>query len=246
MNHKDLELKLLAGLPIEISDLGTLHIPTVKEIIKMNESRYNELVSALLFDKKDHPALHDVDGTNLEFLLVYCFHNPDDALSSDFIQSLQFHFNDSVSISEQDGFFYLGDYSERRIIDEDNFEFIREVIRKANHIKPPEEVEEEGYNPANQIAAEFIKELEEKKKRRPKPKETINLHSIISGLAWKSNGMNLSEIFNLNIYQIYAGFSATENIDDYHYTMSGIYAGTIDGKKIKPEKIHWARILKQK
>jgi hypothetical protein len=246
MNLKDLELKLLAGLPIEIQDVGSLYIPTLKEIISLGESRYNHLVSALLFDKKDQQNLKDLNGTNFEFLLFYCHYYPNEELSRDFIESLELHFKDKVSISEEDGFFYLGDYQERRLIDEDNFEFIRDVVRKANHIRSPEEEEEEGYNPANETAAQFIKELEEKKKKRPKPKETINLHSIISGLAWKPNGINLKEIFDLTIYQIYNGFAATENIDNYHYTMSGIYAGTVDGKKIKPETIHWARVLKQK
>ena len=242
----DLELKLLSGETVEVQDVGVLHFPTAREIIKMGKSRYDQLVAALLFDKVHHSNLKDLNGSNLEFLLVYCFHHPEDDLSKDFIASLEYHFKEKVSISAEDGLFYLGDYQEKRFIDEDSFEFIRDVIRRANHIQSTDGDDEDGYNPANEIAAEFIKELEEKKKRRPKPKETINLHSIISGLAWKENGMNLKDIFDLTLYQIYAGFATTENIDNYRYTMSGIYAGTVDGKKIKPEKIHWARVIKQK
>jgi hypothetical protein len=75
-----------------------------------------------------------------------------------------------------------------------------------------------------------------------KKDEKINLHSIISAVAWRTVGFN--EVLKLTIYQLYDGFYRLGLIDNYHYTFTGIYTGNIDGSKIKLPDINWANTIK--
>jgi hypothetical protein len=110
--------------------------------------------------------------------------------------------------------------------------------------------EEEEFRPAGAAVAKFIKEmLEERKKRqkqKPKQKETINLRSIISGLAWKSGSPNLQSILELTNYQLYDGFKRLEKIDNVYYTLLGIYTGNVDVKKINTSELNYAKIIENK
>jgi hypothetical protein len=238
MNEKDLELKLLAGLPIPIEGVGLIYIPTLKEVISMGESRYHECLSGLLFSKNNIEGLQEQEGSNLEWLLAYTVH--DKRFGESVFDGFKLIFKEEAHLGQynKNVFFYLGDIHEGRIIDSVKFEQIQHVLKKANFIK-----DEPEYKPANDLAKKMIEMIKKNAKGRPKPKETMNLHSIINGLAWKSPSINLLNIFDLTVYQLYQGFYTTDNIDNYHHTLTGIYAGTVDGKNIKLSDLHWAKIL---
>lgn len=237
MNEKDLNLMLLMGTPIPIDGGLSLHVPKLRDIITMGESRFNECLSGLLFDKSNIDGLNDDRLTNFEVLFAYCFHNAE--FKNIIFNGLKLIFKEEAQMGDDGSnvFFYFDD---SRKIDLSNFDVIQRVLKKANHIKVDKEPE---FNPANSRAAQMIELIKKGKKNKPKPKETMNLHSIISGMAWKSNAVNIFNIFDLTIYQLYNGFYTTENIDNYHHTLSGVYAGTVDGKEIKFDQIHWAKII---
>lgn len=225
------------GEPILVSDGLHLHVPKLREIIAMSESKYNELLSALLFDKGNIDGLDDDRLTSFEVLFAYCFHNVE--FKNIIFNALKLIFKEEAQMGDDGSnvFFYFDDSKK---IDNSNFDFIQEVLKRANYIKVDNEPE---FNPANSKAAQMIELIKKGKKSKPRPKETMNLHSIISGLAWKAKDVNIFSIFDLTIYQLYNGFYTTENIDNYHHTLQGIYAGTVDGKDIKFDQIHWAKIL---
>jgi hypothetical protein len=243
MNWNDIELKLLAGMPIEIEGVGKLYSPTLKEYIKIGESLHNQYLSALLFDKKNIEGVEKDDISTFELLCVYCYHNQE--FKDMFFKALKLVFKEEARMfaDEQSVFFYFGELMDMRRITESNFGQIQEIVRKANWIKPAAEEEELDF--ANEEARKMHEEIE-RIKAKIKTKEKMNLHSIISGLSWKDNGVNIFNIFDLTIYQIYQGFFQTEQIDSYHFTLTGIYQGTVDGKNIKMPNIHWAKIIDNK
>ncbi len=100
----------------------------------------------------------------------------------------------------------------------------------------------EEYNPANEEARKIIEKIKENKKNAPKPKELITLSSMISGLGWKANNINIFNVWDLTVYQLYDGLNRLKIIDDYQFTLSGIYAGTIDSGKINLKDINWMKI----
>ncbi len=240
MHKDDVQLCLLAGMSIEIKDTGHFHVPKLKDIIELGYSKYNEYVSYLLFDK-NNAGVENEELSNFQVFCIYCYHYED--FRKIVFDAIKFFFKEETHlVSDENDVFFCFDENQNRRIDELNFEYIQGLIKKVNFIKL--EKEEEDYNPGNERARDFIEKLKQWKREKPKAKETMNLHSIISGLAWKKNDINLFNIFELTIYQLYNGFFYTENIDNYHHTLSGLYAGTVDGKNIKLPEIHWAKIIK--
>ena len=230
----DINLRLLAGMPIDINNLGILTPLKLKDITNIGESNYNELLSVLLIDKSNIEGLNDQEISNLELLMVYSYQNLE--FREKVLKSLKLFFNKEFLMSNE-GLFYCEDI----IIDKEPFDEFQYALKCANHIEIKKEPE---YVPGNERARKFMEKLKLNKQNIKKP-ETMNLHSIISGVAWKSNNMNIIDIFKLTIYQLYDAFYRLENIDNYNYTLSGIYAGTVDSKNINISNITWSRILKK-
>lgn len=244
----DINLKLLAGMSISINSLGILTPLKLREIIALGEPIYNELLSVLLIDKENIEGLKEEEFSNLEILMVYSYQNIE--FREKVLKSLKLFLGNEFFISSE-GFFYCRNLISDNyglfvykylVIDKEPFEDFQHVLKCANHIEIKKE-EEEDIIPGNERARKFMEKLRLSKQNIKKP-ETMNLHSIISGVAWKSNNTNIIDIFDLTIYQLYDAYHRLENIDNYHYTLSGLYAGTVDGKKINLSKITWTKIIK--
>ena len=229
----DINLRLLAGMSIDINNLGILTPLKLKEITSLGESNYNELLSVLLIDKENIDGLKDQEISNLELLMVYSYQNIE--FREKVLKALKIFLNDEFFMSNE-GIFFCKDF----ILDKEPFDDFQYVLKCANYI---ENKKEPDYIPGNERARKFMEKLKLSKQNIKKP-ETMNLHSIISGIAWKSNNTNIINIFDLTIYQLYNAYYRLENIDNYNYTLNGIYAGTVDGKNINLSNIIWSRILK--
>ncbi len=237
MNDHDLDLQLLEGSPIHIDDVGFFYVPSLREIAKINYSVYSQYVSLMLFDKKNVEGFQDKEVDNFELIMIFCYQDAN--FQNNFFKALDFFLKNNFSIfsNEHEIFLYSTENTSR--ITKNSFEKIQSIVKKINFIKDSE-VE---YKPANSKAQEMIDFIKRVKKNKPTPKEKINLKSIISGLSWKSNGINIKDIFDITIYQLYDGFFSTENIDNYYHTFTGIYSGNIDAKKLDMSNFHWAKII---
>jgi len=136
----------------------------------------------------------------------------------------------------------LVDVSPDATIDEDSFNKMLEVL-SILHGVPEREV-------PTLTTGRFakIKKIERMQYDRNKPKKNyfrqdINFESIVSSLAWCSPNLNITNIWDLSIFQIHDGYRRLVLKDDYDKTMMGVYTGNIDSKDINREKIHWSRIL---
>ena len=237
----DTRLKLLANLPIDVGNGIHFHTPTLEEIIQIGESRYNELLSIMLLDKRSIESLaEDETITNFHILYANCYHSSE--FMEAFKESAQFFFKEEVHRSPEHlgVFFYFGDILEERFINEENFEFIQSLIMVANNVS----FKEEDYDPFNERARKLVEEIKQIKEEVAKKKEKIDdFESKISGLAWKSN-MNIFDVFKLSIYQFYDGLLRLEQVDSYQFTLTGVYAGTVSSDKIKMSDLHWTKKLK--
>lgn len=82
-------------------------------------------------------------------------------------------------------------------------------------------------------------EEEERKVRRSKS-NPITLNSIIEAISVKHPSINLLNIGSYTMYQLMHTYYRLEQIENYSKITSAIYAGTISGKDIDVNKIHWA------
>lgn len=234
MEKSDIELKLLAGLPIPVHGAGNLYIPSFRQIADLGLSFYNQSLSYLLINKSMFEKKIDDEISNFDVFYANCYHDHEFRSIAFIVLGVLFKTN--IIILENNDEAYLR-IDKNHKIDHSNFDEIQEIIKIANHINLENEPE---FKPGNSKAQEMISMILKNRNKQPKPKEKMDLVSILSGLAWKQNGVNIFNVFDLNIYQIYNGFQITNNIDNYHHTLTGLYAGTVDGKKIKMSDLHWA------
>lgn len=242
LQDNDIHLKFLLGRPIHVEGMGDFYSPLLKDVIDITEDKYNTAISSILFKKSMLNDTNEEIDKLTEFQVLNSIVYHDEYYRSMFFNGLKLHFNNYPRLHES-GYIYFDEFSEESILTEDKFNYIKSLVRIANNIQ--EEKEEESYVAGNDKARQF---MEEQKKRKAmiaklkKPK--MNLHSIISAVGWKTQSFNF--INQLNVYQLYDGYYRNQMLDNYNHTMSGIYAGTIDGSKIKTEDINWANIVNNK
>lgn len=238
MNANDLKLRLLAGMPIPIEGLGHVTPPTLREIIYIGESKYNALLSSLLVNKE--LIKHDFEGDITDFELAIALNYYNESFRSLFTEGLELFFQEKPFFLQENGLFYFGEIADERFLTKERFDMLQQIIKEANKIS---NVNEPEFNPANERAKKLVEMILKNRKSKPQKKEIINLHSTISGLAWKSNSINIQNVFDLTIYQLYDGISRLDNIDYFQNTMTGLYSGAIDKRSINLEQINWKKIL---
>ena len=244
----DIGLKLLAGLPIEINKIGELYPLTLKEMANIGETQYNKYLSALCFEIEDVLSEDDLEGvegvTTYDILMANCLSNEDyrkliiEAMSVFFKEDINFHrySKDNVNYA----FFCLGELEEEKIINRDSFEEIKIILQQQNNIQKSKK---EEYNPANDKARQLIEKMKKDRQNAPKPKQFVDLHSIISGVAWKG-GVGIGSIWDVTIYQLYDAYYRLNIVDTYDKTLNGIYSGTVDAKQTDFKKLNWSNIIK--
>jgi hypothetical protein len=239
LNDNAIHLKFLLGLPVYIEGIGNFYAPSLTEIVDLTEENYNMAVSSLLFDKSQLENNEELNEySNFQVLLSIL--QADESFQGFFFYGLNLHL-DNPPILHPEGIIYFGELSKESILTEDKFDYIKRLVRIANNI--PEKKAEEEYKAGNERAKKFIEKMKKQREEISKvKKQKINLHSMISAVGWKAESFDF--ISKLNIYQLYDGFYRLEVIDNYNYTMTGIYTGNIDGSKIKLADVNWANIIK--
>lgn len=245
LNDEEIHLKFLLNSPVYVEGIGNFQVPLLSEIANMTEAYYNSSLSAIFLDKKQLDNQEEVEKyTDFEIISSAALY--DSSFRELFFSALNLHFK-CKPIMHDRGIIYFtesfdGDIFIDSILTEEKFHYIKKLVSIANSIgKAPEE----EYNAGNEIARKLIEKIKKKKAEAMKyEKKKINLHSIISAVGWKAESFD--SISKLSIYQLYNGYGRLGIIDNYHYTMTGIYAGTVDAKGIKLPDLNWANIIQQK
>jgi len=252
----DLEAKLLKGSAIDVCGLKIKPL-TIGEIVDdVGYEKYLELLSVLLINKNKiaHLFNNDEVKNNLRNFDLFLM---DEGLVGKLIEFFKvFLKNESVSLVDGDVVIIDGeekvivdeeenviDERERVFVNRDNYDEFLDVFCQMYYVR---DAKEQKYKPANKKAEEFIRKLEEKNKQYAKVKKTNekSLFDVISGVAWKAPNMNIFEIWDLTVYQLYDAYYRLEIIDEYEKIYTGIYSGAVDSKKIKLKEYDWTKKIK--
>lgn len=238
LQQDDIHLKFLLNLPVNVDGIGDLYAPLLKDIVGITENKYNLALSSVLFDRSRLEVSPEQIEHLSEFQLLNSIVYHDASYREAFFCALELHFNKPPLLDKETGCIYLDELTEESILTDEKFNYIKSLVKIANNLQSqPEE-----FVAGNEAARKFIEAQNRKKAELAKHKKAkTNLHSIISAVGWKSQAFDF--INHLNIYQLYNGYARFQIIDNYHYTMGGMYAGTVDGSKLKLEDINWANIL---
>jgi len=230
----DDELRLLKGSSFFVDEIEIKPF-TIGEIVEIGYGEYLKYLNIFIFEVRDFilELPEEYKEINIFDLLL---NSGQKELLEVFLNGIDFFIKPKqmdVNMSNNEIII------DNKKINRNNWDDIRKIIKIQNCVKKNKE---EEYNPANEEARKIIERIKALKKEHPQ-KELITLSSIISGVAYKSNNINILNIWNLTIYQLYDALDRLSLIDNYQFTLSGIYAGTVDSKNINMKDINWIKIL---
>lgn len=239
MEEHIFEMKLLKGTEIDV--YGLMVKPhTLEELVDVvGLKEYYNLIGFVSIQKKDVNEFFKLEGEEYEKTSVFqmlLFH---ELLAKYIVEFLKF-------VTRMNDIYYIPtwksitvEYPNRRVvINSKNIDEIINAILKIYCISTPKE-EKEEFNPANEQARKLMERIRKNRAKAPKPKSDVDLTSIISAVAWKSNSLTIESVWKLTMYQLYDAFYRLEIIDNYDKTLSAMYAGTIDAKTAKLDKQLW-------
>lgn len=227
----DNELRLLKGSSFFIDQIEIKPL-TIGEIIEIGYEKYQQSLNIFILELEDIVKEIPEEFNEIKIFDLLLNSGVNDLFEG--LLSSIYIFLKPSKIDVIDNEIIL----DNKKINSNNWDYICEIIKMQNCVK---RTEKEEYNPGNERAKKFIEKLNAMKKDLPKIKSDITFPSMISGVAWKAQNINIKNIWDLTIYQLYDALNRLNLIDDYQFTLTGIFSGTVDGKKIDMKKINWIK-----
>lgn len=220
---------LLSPTPMQLSGIGGIISPTLREISAIGYNTYQFYLSILQMDYKN---LLSVIGSNATQEAAYMQTSIFDLLISDtrttdMLQALlNFFLKEDVSYSEIDKTFLVQmDGVVVGIITSQNYPQVCEAICLRNGIRPRQEAD--GSKAKSKKALEIIKKLQagrEQKAKQVKTDDNLELGNILSAVANKSQSLNIINIWDLTVYQLWDCFFRLSNNNIYNIQSMSVAA----------------------
>lgn len=229
---------LLYKRQVEINDHIKIMIPSVGDIVDKEEEYYS-MVFAITSMPIDLMAQLDdagIDFTSInEYdLFLMMFQNLKTQDTSLLFGDLDLSkFN--LAINEQNGTVVLLDTENDIKIDRAIYGYIADVLRKIHHL------EKNRRKPANKEAKEYmIQRAKDKLKRNRRRKQESQIEPLIVAMVNAEQfKYNFDTVRNISVYQFNESVRQIVNKVDYDNRMYGVYAGTVDAKKLRQEDLNW-------
>ena len=233
------ELQLYFGEEYQINDLIKIHQPTIGEVVNYGEASYFSTVhtiTAIPSDMKSQLWDMDLDWTELKdfelFMMLAQTLTPDKTGllfgDLDFSQLKPFQNN-------QNGNIVLANRETGVIIDEMVYLRIVNYLRKLHNIKPKVE------KAFNKITKKILIEEDRQKILHSKDKPFKSyLLPLISAVKVKQ-GYTKDYVKNMGFYEFFDDVARMQLINNADHLLSGVYAGTIDMKKINKAELNWMK-----
>lgn len=229
--------KCMAGIPVEIPKLCTIYPVTLREIANIGAKNFYSYLNIFTLNKEDVDEYFansgiEEDLTPFQFMLVLTQSDPQYLISAQAAFKLFLH-EDNVMFLPSNEAIVLGDIAEERVIDNEKFEAIKQIIETQN-ILETESADARMDNPSDAKAAQIIKKLKEGKKMREKVKKgsDLNFSDLVASLAAGGNGLNILNVWDLSYYAFNDQFKRMQMKEEYENTYKSLLAGA-DPKKVK-------------
>lgn len=201
----------MAGIDIPIPELQlTIHVPVIKEIALMGETKFFMAVQYLCLDKEsliqDETLLSSL--TNFQVLMKVLEQSQDKDKKNAVIMLLTLLFPDYIPVITRNSII-LTKQGENQplLIDDNNFDIFQSVLKEILCVNSLFQGNNVIYNPANDRAKKIAEKLMRGRRKVAEIKSKGNNESVltryISILTIGSNTMSLEDCLNLNMFQIF-------------------------------------------
>ena len=229
---------LLYENSIQINDHISVMIPSVGEVL-LHEESYFRLVSVLTAVPYDMMVQLDdlgidfteIDDYDLFLLLFQGLKEEDTELLFGDLKLDGF----SAEVNQKNGMIVLRDPESGIVIDRGIYTSISSALREIHHL------EKTVKKPGNDDAKKYLLERARKKQARMRSRKSKSeLQSLIVAMV-NSNEFkyDYESVKNISIYQFNESVHQILRKTDWSNRMHGVYAGTVDAKRLTEDELSW-------
>lgn len=235
MDIESVKLRTLANLPTDVNGVFVYPV-SLRKIVEIGYEKYNNYLSILSVKKEQLVNKEYIDRLPDD---IEVFNIINEAYSSDFICSL---FNESLKLfMNTDNIVYKdGLYINGISITGEIYHNIVKVISIQNGLKI---TESDNFNPKNERVKkikekmlENQRKIQELKKNSENDSENLTFSDLVSIVSSNVNGINILNVFDLNIFQFNDQFNRMKLLNDYEVSIQSILHGA-DPKNVEIK--HW-------
>ncbi len=217
-------LDLLSPEPVRMENVGGILSPKLRDVASIGYDAYQFYLELLLMDlekslsmlghKEDFDRLSDEEKTDLDMFDLWTANGQ----SANLLEKvLNFFIKEEVVYSGQNRCFLIQDGNgDVGTITRDSYPQVRDIICQRVCIRPDQE--EDLSKVRNKKALEIAKKLQKgrsQKKKQEKADKNMELGNIISAVANRSPSLNILNIWDLTVYQLWDCFSRISNNNIY-------------------------------
>ncbi|MEI7025776.1 hypothetical protein [Paenibacillus sp. y28] len=233
MDVESIKLNTLARLPTTINGIEIFPL-TLKEIILMGHGSYIQALNLVTLDQEQLFGEEAARHIPADFSIAdVIFLSNQAELIHQYTKSLALFLRTDIEYHREQGLSIGGS-----IVSSEAFQQIIHVIKIQNCIRS---AEEGAFNPLNEQARKIKEQMLRNQKKIHQLKqedtdESLNFSDLISILCSRANGLNLFNVFDLNMFQFHNQFSRMKLLDDYEMNIQALLHGA-DSKQIQFK--HW-------
>lgn len=230
--------ELLSPDPINIQNVGGILSPTLRSISKVGINIYQYYLTIILMDLKTYfsmikqeeqfELLSDEDKAKLNVYDLITMSDDSAKLLQDVLNF--FIYEDVIWSKEQNAFLIYKENNMIGMITKEIYPQICDLICQRNCIKS--NIEEDLSKVKSKKALEIMKKLQKgraEKAKNTKSDKNMELGNIISAVANKSQSLNIINIWEITVYQLWDCFSRISNNNIYNIqSMSVAHWGNKD------------------
>lgn len=207
-------LKFLCGLPVMYKDVCLVKSPFIKDIAAEGLSNFYQYLSYITLKKPDvkETELHKIlePLTDLDYLILRAQMEPKER--GIIVSAFEFFTGDKPTFLTSPSQIVLGDVSEKRILNENNFSGFQDLVVLACAMRDPKEAKTEielldtDTPKVRELKLQMLKGRQDREKAKRRAKENSNnksdieLSDLIGSLAIGCDSYNLLDIQNLTYY----------------------------------------------
>jgi len=226
LSELDLNIELFLDDYIEIPNVGKLFCLTNSEVKKIRFSKYNQYLSILCLEKEHITQMllessNDQDISTFQYLISASYH--DELFRQLILEALSVFFKKEIIFSKELLCFFVGDIINEKFIHQENYEYIKFILKKQNGIQM-----EEPEKFANSIAEQMAKKLKEMREKYNKTKNDEQIYDysdILSSVCAKHHNINPLNIGQLTVYQTLDQFKRLNKIDKFDIDIQSLLHG---------------------
>lgn len=178
-------------------------------------------------------------------LIGICLEKPKDIFNNNVLTS---QLKDFLNMFTNCSWNYIGKFKVFEAIDKDNvyiteenIGLILDLFAKMYGIDDESLKKESNREDIDDDMKELLKEFEEEQSKVDRAcGVNINLISIIEAVSCKHHSLNLTNIGEYTIYQLYRAYKKLNKIDHENRLTQGYYAGTLKLENSDFKQLHWA------